>query len=141
MKRSSSNFWKGICKVYEPVLSNLEWCVGNEEDIHFWTDRWVPTLGPLINIIIRHASSVITNIKVKDLVDENGDWKLDLVEPLLPDYAIRAILGLHPPLKESQPDFLAWGLSIDGEFSLTWLIMQSRPTHLVHNTPFSSETR
>lgn len=77
----------------------------------------------LINIIIRHASSVITNIKVKDLVDENGDWKLDLVEPLLPDYAIRAILGLHLPLKESQLDSLAWGLSIDGEFSLTWLIM------------------
>lgn len=57
--------------------------------------------------------------KTWELVNANGECMLDSVASLLPGYAKRAILGIHPPSSLNGSDSLAWGPSKDGEFSVS----------------------
>lgn len=118
-KRSSSNFWRGLCKTWEHVLNNLIWRVGTGDKVDFWRDSWLPSIGPLLHVAHRDVPPHIWGIKLPALVNDNGDWVLDQVANYLPPYVQRMILGMLPPRGTNGPDSLAWGPTNDGEFSIS----------------------
>ncbi|GAU34558.1 hypothetical protein TSUD_219420 [Trifolium subterraneum] len=58
------------------------------------------------------------NWKVKDLVDNNGFWKLDILRTWLPQNITSKLFSIVPPKNNSAPDLRAWSGSTDGNFNI-----------------------
>lgn len=90
--RSSSNLWRGVCRSWGHVKDNI----GSFSSVNFWSDDWLPSIGPLINHVHGVVLDHLLGIRVGDLVNHLGGWELDVVEDRLPHHVRLSILG-HPP--------------------------------------------
>lgn len=117
MKRQGSNLWRGICKNWNLVNSNLVWRVGNGNSINFCTDQWIPNVGCLRELTIRPLSQVEMGDNINHFVTASGQWDWRRISEWLPIQIVEQIKSVIPPHVLSGDDTLAWNGSTDGSFS------------------------
>nr|KYP62996.1 Putative ribonuclease H protein At1g65750 family [Cajanus cajan] len=117
-KANSSNFWKGLCSVWEPFRKGLVWRIGDGCSTNFWFDHWIPAIPKLISEADHFVPMQEINKHVADYVDQFGEWNLSSIEHLLPPDIFNVILGQSAPGLSPDKDVLAWKNAADGEFSL-----------------------
>lgn len=98
--------------------------------IKFWTDSWIPNIGPLSQLI-GIGSFVDESKTFSDFVSNNGPWSLHLVDKHIPSLILNRIKAMNPPHGPNVPHCSAWGLTNDGEFSMatTFEAMYWRDRH------------
>ncbi|GAU31728.1 hypothetical protein TSUD_215290 [Trifolium subterraneum] len=82
VKPTDSFIWKGIVKAWGNISLYEEWSVGNGTSVLAWRDKWLGeniVLGQTMEIIPEN----IANWKVADMVNELGEWKLEVLNALL----------------------------------------------------------
>lgn len=78
ISRSNYSFlWRALLKVLSLLRENIFRSVGDGNTIRCWRDRWIPKIGPLINLIPANAN-IATNCCLKETVTEKGLWNLKL---------------------------------------------------------------
>lgn len=117
VNKPGSNLWKGICQNWDSFRNSLIWSMGNGEQINFWTDNWVPKVGPLVDHIDLDLDVGIRLHKVSVYVNPQGNWDMSTLEHLIPNEMIRKISNIIPPRIINEEDRIAWGPSPDGTFS------------------------
>lgn len=115
---NASALWRGICASWEKVVENSIWRIGNGLRVKFWTDNWVPTIGPLMQWSSCHLNQVDLAKCVRDFVDSHGNWNLEEVRKLLPGHVIGKIQLLFPPREVTVEDIVAWKCTPDGAFTV-----------------------
>ncbi|MCI44773.1 hypothetical protein A2U01_0066012 [Trifolium medium] len=82
-KPTDSSLWKALKQVWPVIHDNEYWVVGNGKTIDAWQDCW---LQPGLRIASLDISipQHLANVKVCDLLDNNGDWIMNLVNDWLP---------------------------------------------------------
>lgn len=76
VNKPGSNLWRGLCNVWEETQNDLVWRAGNGKSINVWSDIWLPTVGKIGDIVNRPLSMVEANLRVWDLVSDQGEWML-----------------------------------------------------------------
>nr|KYP59049.1 hypothetical protein KK1_014475 [Cajanus cajan] len=95
-KPTTSNLWRGICEVWDKVVHNIAWNIGNGKSTKFWSDHWLPSNVVLNEVAIQMVLMEIQSRKVIDFVDANGNWKLDEACSYIPSQHWSEIQGLTP---------------------------------------------
>lgn len=117
-RSNASALWSGICSSWRKVVENSVWRLGNGLTVKFWTDNWVPTLGPLIDWTTSPLEPADLLKCVRDFVDRNGNWQLERVRDVLPSQVIDQIFLLCPPREITAEDVVAWKCTPDGVFTV-----------------------
>lgn len=115
--KQGSNFWKGICNNWETFRSNLMWQIGNGETTRFWEDHWIFNEVPLINSIIQPLDDNLSQRRVSDYVNGNGNWDRNTLAEFLPVDVLQKILSIPPPNISMPADSLFWKHGPDGSFT------------------------
>lgn len=92
-----SNFWKGLCKVWDSFSTNLVWRLGNGESITFWLDCWNPSLGPLLHHVVVPLSDFDTANVVSNYVAADGSWDESVLRNMLIVGARLHLCAMLPP--------------------------------------------
>lgn len=116
-EKPGSNVWKGICQNWDSVKGNFLWRVGNGASINCWRDNWLPHVGALEGFLLHTPSMVESAMRVKDLVNEQGEWSGVRISNLVPDEIAQIILKMTPPCQDKREDRVAWKLAKDGCFT------------------------
>nr|KYP46934.1 Putative ribonuclease H protein At1g65750 family [Cajanus cajan] len=70
-KKPTSNLWRGICEVWDKVVHNIAWNIGNGKSTKFWSDRCLPSNKILSEVAIQTVPMEIQSRKVANFVDAN----------------------------------------------------------------------
>lgn len=105
--KPGSNLWKGICHTWDHVEKNLVWRLGDGATINVWRDNWLPSVGPLSSFVHHSPSMVEAALRVKDLVNFQGEWVVGRISSFVPDAVIQIILKLSPPSQVNGSDRIA----------------------------------
>ncbi|KAL0458764.1 UNVERIFIED_CONTAM: hypothetical protein Slati_0503600 [Sesamum latifolium] len=70
--------------------------IGSGGSVRIWTDRWIPQ--PLTFQVLTAPNTLHMEAKVSELLDENGEWKVDLLHAVLLPKDAEAILGITKSL-------------------------------------------
>ena len=113
---TSSAFWKGIGRVWHEANFHIKWHPGDGTRTKFWEDFWVGDNGPLKLLSYAPIDSLSLPPTVKDYMNEDLTWRVDLFKDLLPPNLVEAIIAtqLHPP---DTPPTCYWHLNLNGRFS------------------------
>ncbi|OMP05267.1 reverse transcriptase [Corchorus capsularis] len=124
-----SPLWKGIMESSNSIDQGLRWVVKNGSKACFWTEDWTGH-GILRSFFIGPFQQHDLNLKVKDMLDNHGYWKDEVLLFLPPDVVnIIKSTPLHRHCEAE--DVLAWKFEANGEFSL------SSAYQIAKNTPNS----
>lgn len=94
-------------KTWPLIREILIWSVGDDTRIRCWRDPWVPRVGSLANIL-SGRSSLDMECFLSDMVNENGEWNLDIFRLRLPEEVIRKIVRIPPPHPTTGVDKIIW---------------------------------
>ncbi|KAK8630332.1 hypothetical protein V6N13_079130 [Hibiscus sabdariffa] len=111
-----SHLWKVICSVWETVRLNVVWNIGDGQQVDFWNDPWLESLGPLV-VYLRNPGAV-GSCTVATMVDELGNWDWPKLQPLLPHNVLLHLSAIKPPRSGFTCDFPGWARSHDRTFSV-----------------------
>ncbi|KAE8714245.1 30S ribosomal protein S1 [Hibiscus syriacus] len=105
--RNGSFIWRSLARVWNFILDNCYWSVGDERSTLFWHDAWIPGRGPIMESVIR---SVISDhhATVRDYITNNGDWNLNLLKHSLDDVTIQWVTAMPPPCDGIGEDRPSW---------------------------------
>ncbi|KAA3465251.1 LINE-type retrotransposon LIb DNA [Gossypium australe] len=98
-----SHLWKSLAKIWPILRENLAWAIGDGVSVRCWKDPWIPGMGPLISKI-PSFSNLDLNCIVKELVNSDGGWNLELLRVWLPEDVINRIIGIPPPHPDARSD-------------------------------------
>lgn len=96
----------------------MHWRVGNGLNVKFWTDVWLPDMGMLQSFAICDLSIDQLQEKVCDYWCDR-DWNLQKLEMILPGFVVNRIFSMFIANNCSVEDSMIWGLTKNGEFSVT----------------------
>ncbi|KAK8537488.1 hypothetical protein V6N12_043650 [Hibiscus sabdariffa] len=102
-RRSCSPLWRALSGSWEALLSNLAWTLGNGESVNFFSDIWVPALGPLSDYS-KIPASAMSQISFASVLNEHGEWDVAKLSEVFTVNAVPYILGIKPPDTQSGPD-------------------------------------
>lgn len=74
------------------------------------------------------------NLKVKDLVSDNGSWNWTIIRNYLPSFICSAIDNIKPPSIEDGQDHLVWNRTPSGRFSIKSTICLLKDTNAYVNS-------
>ena len=108
--------WRSIRNGLEVIRKGTRWRVGNENLIHIWEDKWLPT--PTTYKVISPPRFFDGFPMVSNLIDKDTRrWKADLVRTLFLPFEATTILNI--PLSYSLPeDKIIWVGNKKGEFTV-----------------------
>jgi hypothetical protein len=96
VQNSASSLWKYIVKL-SPKLDNLcFWAVGDGADVDAWQHAWIQE-GMRVIDQINNIPEELLNIKVCDLVDDEGKWNWNLLQGWMPLSLKNRIAAILPP--------------------------------------------
>ena len=75
--------WQGIKNNWQRVQDGLRWKLGNRAHIRFWEDRWLSNQSKLSELSTQTLPKEVLEVKIKDIVTENGEWNSHNLESLL----------------------------------------------------------
>nr|KYP72147.1 LINE-1 reverse transcriptase isogeny [Cajanus cajan] len=105
-KTIASNVWRGICDAWKFVQTGIAWNVGDGKTTKFWNERWLPSRVILLEAVITLVPRHFLDQVVAEYVDEGGNWKLNMLQHLLPDSILQEILAVAPPSEKNDVDVL-----------------------------------
>ncbi|KAF7801954.1 ribonuclease H [Senna tora] len=117
-KTGDSRFWKAISNNWDFIQSNTGWEIRNGSKVLFWLDDWVPTIGPLILRCICSVNEDLLTTNVAHYVQDN-EWKLDIIQELLPFDIVTKIMGMVPPIPSDIDDRARWKGNKEGVCTTT----------------------
>ncbi|KAH1032453.1 hypothetical protein J1N35_044627 [Gossypium stocksii] len=104
-------------KIWPTLRENLIWSIGDSAAARCWKDPWIPGIGSLISKIPSFANLNL-DCCVKEFVNPNGSWNLDLFRVWLSEDIICRITSIPPPYPDSGLDRVIWAGSSSGHFSV-----------------------
>ncbi|KAK8688870.1 hypothetical protein V6N13_087608 [Hibiscus sabdariffa] len=77
--RNSFTIWKGLNIVWNDVRSNVIWNIDNGLEVNFWSDPWIPDLGPLWEFVSLGDAHSLQHSTVADMLmlQGLGGWEVD----------------------------------------------------------------
>ncbi|KAA3463577.1 LINE-1 reverse transcriptase isogeny [Gossypium australe] len=106
-KNKCSHLWRSLSKLWPSVRENLIWSIGNGADVRCWKDPWIPGMGSLISKI-PSSSNLNLDCCVREMVNNEGSWNLDLFRVWLPEEIINRITSIPPPHPDAGVDRVIW---------------------------------
>ncbi|XP_057428997.1 uncharacterized protein LOC130722320 [Lotus japonicus] len=119
-KSTDSPTWKGICKAWPIADLGSLWRVGNGQTTLFWSDTWNISLGNLSDYIPEDSPEWVRFLPV-NYYAENGHWKRETLNLLLPPAIVNKVCTINPPDPTKGEDFLSWKPNPDGKFSINYV--------------------
>ncbi|KAA3482036.1 RNA-directed DNA polymerase (Reverse transcriptase) [Gossypium australe] len=95
-RNQCSHLWRSLSKLWPIIRENLIWSVGDGANVWCWKDPWIPGMGPLISKI-PSFSNLNLDCCVKEMVNIDGSWNLDLFRVWLSEEVINRITSIPPP--------------------------------------------
>lgn len=71
--------------------------MGDVSYVLYWSKYWVPRVGPLLSLALSNLSQHDLDLKVVDVVLENGSWDLSYLLTMLTLYVSTKFLSMTPP--------------------------------------------
>ena len=101
--------------IWSKVQNDIFWQLGNGNSIRFWEDRWLPGQIKLAEVVINNLPEEYLEVKVVDVITEDGERNLDHFVPYLTPDIVRTILyqRLHVDVEDSP----SWRYTASGDFS------------------------
>ncbi|XP_030508959.2 uncharacterized mitochondrial protein AtMg00310-like [Cannabis sativa] len=96
--------WRGIVWGKELLINGLRWKVGDGHNINCATDPWIPGVTYFKPLLFKGSDR---NMKVADLVLDNGRWDFPLLQSLFLDSDVDRIMSI-PLSFFHQTDHLLW---------------------------------
>lgn len=95
----------------------IVWSIGDGKNMSFIHDDWAPRLGILQDRLAlgKHVSS---QVKVCDMVDQNGEWKWAELAVLFHKDTLDHLASCYPPKEVLGADLCLWKPMVDSKFSL-----------------------
>ncbi|XP_045810455.1 uncharacterized protein LOC123904892 [Trifolium pratense] len=117
VRAQDSTLWKSLSTALHNFHMYEFWTIGDGATVNAWSDHWLLYGRPIkdLGIVIPHE---LHGWKVKDLVDNNGVWKVDDLSTWLPQNIINRLFAIVPPKNVAAADRLAWRGTTDGKFSI-----------------------
>ncbi|KAA3478810.1 Beta-glucosidase 46 [Gossypium australe] len=116
-KSQCSHLWQALSKIWPSLHEHLTWAIGDGTRVRCWKDPWIPGIGHLISKI-PSFSNLNLDCVVRDLVNSDGCWDLELLSVWLPDYVIKKIISIPPPHPDAGSDRVIRAQSTTGVFSI-----------------------
>ncbi|KAK9006348.1 hypothetical protein V6N11_035389 [Hibiscus sabdariffa] len=104
---SCSSLWRALSNVWDALLSNVAWLLGNGHSVNFLTDIWVPTLRPLWDYS-RASPDAMSHVSFGSVLTDNGEWDVAKLAMIFTEDALLYILGVKPPSPHDGPDRCIW---------------------------------
>lgn len=112
-----SHLWRSLSKIWPLFRENLIWSLGNGSSVRCWKDAWIPGMGSLASKI-PYFSNLDLECRVREFVNLDGSWNLDMFRFWLPEDVICRIINIPPPHPDSGLDRVVWARSTSGVFSV-----------------------
>ncbi|KAK9019411.1 hypothetical protein V6N11_053935 [Hibiscus sabdariffa] len=93
------------------------WGMVNGESVNFFSDIWVPALGPLSDYS-QIPASAMSQISFASVLNEHGEWDVAKLSEVFTMNAVPYILGIKPPDTQSGPDMCVWRWTDHHDFVL-----------------------
>lgn len=116
-RNQCSYLWRSFSKIWPILRDNLIWSIEDGASARCWKDPWIPGMGSLISKI-PSFSNLDLDWCVKDFVNPNGSWNLDLLRVWLSEDVICRITSLPPSHPNLGQDKVIWARSSSGHFSV-----------------------
>ncbi|KAA3474645.1 reverse transcriptase [Gossypium australe] len=116
-KYKCSHLWRALSKLWPSIRENLIWSIGDGATTRCWKDPWIPGMGILISKI-PSFSNLNLDCCVREMVNIDGSWNLDLFRVWLPEEVINRITSIPPPHPDAGTDRVIWARSATGIFSV-----------------------
>jgi ribonuclease HI len=113
VKNSDSSLWKNLIKLSVHLNDYCFWAIGDGRIVNAWNDVWIEE-GLRISELNLQIPETLKDVKVRTLVDQEGNWNWSLFQEWMPMSLIHKIAAVLPPTDESGDDKLL-GSGVDGE--------------------------
>ncbi|MCH79274.1 putative non-LTR retroelement reverse transcriptase [Trifolium medium] len=117
VRAQDSSLWKSLYDALHSFHMYEFWVLGNGNSVNAWSDKWL-VHGKSIEEMGFVIPDALQNWKVKDLVDTNGFWNLEILSTWLPHNIVSKLFSIVPPNNNSAADIRAWSGSADGDFNI-----------------------
>ncbi|CAL1397044.1 unnamed protein product [Linum trigynum] len=114
--QGSSFTWASIAKTASLIKQGCAWNIKNGKRTNFWLDIWVSQV-PLRDLAIDGIPMDLEGKKVAEMVRDDGTWKTELFEHLLPSEITQKILSTMVDTLSQEDDDIFWAAAADGKFS------------------------
>ncbi|KAL0728180.1 hypothetical protein Bca4012_024273 [Brassica carinata] len=86
--------WRSILFGRELLKKGMIKSIGNGESTFIWSERWIMDSCP--RQPVNKELNIDVNIKVNSLIDDNSEWKMDVLNELFPINEVRRIRRTQP---------------------------------------------
>ncbi|PNY15946.1 ribonuclease H, partial [Trifolium pratense] len=117
-KNHDSSLWKSLSAMWKELDEFTVWSVGNGELVQAWKDRWI-FVDKSIDELQVPVPENLNDMRVKDLVDEHGQWNYQMLQSWLPHTIVRRLWAILPPTDDNGMDQRGWKGDKNGEFSVS----------------------
>ncbi|KAK9000016.1 hypothetical protein V6N11_082152 [Hibiscus sabdariffa] len=107
VRNSCSSLWRALSNVWEALLSNVAWSLGNGHSVNFLTDIWIPALGPLCDFS-QASPAAMSHVSFDSVLNDNGEWDIAKLATIFTEDVLPYILGVKPPKPRDGPDRCIW---------------------------------
>lgn len=112
LNRTSSPLWKSIHSIKSHVFPNLQWSVGNGNNINTWRDSWIRGHDSHTHLSLMNARTAPPTV---DGLIQNGSWNVEAVTRHFPPDIHQDIL--QTPITGTN-DQLIWKPKNSGKFTI-----------------------
>lgn len=115
--------WRSIVFGRELLQKGLIKSIGNGQSSLVWLDKWIMDEDPRRPVNKQILYDV--NLRVKDLLDQNNNWRLEMLVDLFPENEVKRILDLQIGGRE---DKHIWACTNHGAYTVKsgyWLLSNS----------------
>ncbi|KAK9047567.1 hypothetical protein V6N11_053406 [Hibiscus sabdariffa] len=133
-RNSCSSLWRALSKIWEALLSNVAWSLGNGHSVNFLTDTWVSALGPLGDYA-RDSMDATNHVSFGSVLTDDGEWDVAKLAMIFTDDALPYILGVKPPSPQDGPDRCIWRWTNHHGFELKSAYDRCAPPILENTDP------
>ncbi|KAL1556650.1 hypothetical protein AAHA92_12243 [Salvia divinorum] len=117
-RKGSSFLWHSLSKVWHYIYDGISWSIGNGERTRFWSDIWIPELGPLTGHRVENSVVEIEKL-VYEMADGSGNWLWDEFRHHITDEAATKLASINAPMHDVGCDLCIWRWSDNRKFSVS----------------------
>lgn len=127
VRHSCYNVWRAIVDIWPAMESNIFWCIGNGNSVHFWKDKWIPGSPNLEEACHGNIPQDQVHFLVSFYVNNNW-WNWESFNSFLPSSISDRIALVASPGNSVLANSPCWSLNSDGMFSLKSAYQLLRPS-------------
>ncbi|KAL1148305.1 hypothetical protein V6Z11_A10G116700 [Gossypium hirsutum] len=116
-RNQCSHLWRALAKIWSLFHENLIWSLGDSSTIRCWKNLLIPGMGSLFSKI-PSFTNLDLNCHVREFINSDGSWNLDLFRVWLSQEVICRIISIPPPHSNSGSDRVIWVRSSSRAFSI-----------------------